>query len=51
VKTLRKALAVLDAFAATGQPLSVAEVAVRAGVTRPTAHRLVQTLVAEGYLK
>jgi DNA-binding IclR family transcriptional regulator len=50
VKTLRKALAILDAFATTAQPLSVAEVAVRAGVTRPTAHRLVQTLVAEGYL-
>jgi IclR family acetate operon transcriptional repressor len=50
VKTLRKALAVLDAFASAERPLSVAEVAVRAGVTRPTAHRLVQTLVAEGYL-
>lgn len=50
VKTLRKALGVLDAFAEAGRPLSIAEVAVRAGVTRPTAHRLVQTLVAEGYL-
>jgi DNA-binding IclR family transcriptional regulator len=50
VKTLRKALAILDAFAEGGHPLSVAEVAVMAGVTRPTAHRLAQTLVAEGYL-
>jgi IclR family KDG regulon transcriptional repressor len=50
VKTLRKALAILDAFAAAERPLTVAEVAVRAGVTRPTAHRLIQTLVAEGYL-
>jgi IclR family acetate operon transcriptional repressor len=50
VKTLRKALAVLDAFAAAENPLSVAEVALRAGVTRPTALRLAQTLVAEGYL-
>jgi DNA-binding IclR family transcriptional regulator len=50
VKTLRKALGILDAFAFAERPLSVAEVAVRAGVTRPTAHRLVQTLVAEGYL-
>ncbi len=49
-KTLRKALAILDAFAVAERPLSVAEVAVRAGVTRPTAHRLVQTLVGEGYL-
>jgi len=50
VKTLRKALAILDAFPSAERPLSVAEIAVRAGVTRPTAHRLVQTLVAEGYL-
>jgi len=51
VKTLRKALVILDAFAAAGVPLTVAEVAIRAGVTRPTAHRLVQTLIAEGYLR
>jgi DNA-binding IclR family transcriptional regulator len=50
VKTLRKALAILDAFAAAEIPLTVAEVAIRAGVTRPTAHRLVQTLIAQGYL-
>lgn len=50
VKTLRKALAILDAFAASERPLTVAEVAIRAGVTRPTAHRLVQTLIADGYL-
>lgn len=50
VKTLRKALTILDTFASAERPLSVAEVAVRAGVTRPTAHRLAQTLLAEGYL-
>jgi len=50
VKTLRKALAVLDAFAAAERPLTVAEVALRAGVTRPTAHRLIQTMVGNGYL-
>lgn len=50
VKTLRKALAIFDAFAAAEMPLTVAEVAIRAGVTRPTAHRLVQTLIADGYL-
>ena len=43
VKTVRKALAILDAFAAAEMPLSVAEVAIRAGVTRPTAHRLART--------
>lgn len=50
VKTLRKALAILDAFAAAARPLTVAEVAIKAGVTRPTAHRLIQTLIGEGYL-
>ena len=50
VKTLRKALTILDTFASAERPLSVAEVAMRAGVTRPTAHRLAQTLLAEGYL-
>lgn len=50
VKTLRKALSILDAFAAAERPLTVAEVAIMAGVTRPTAHRLIQTMVAEGYL-
>lgn len=50
VKTLRKALAILDAFARAERPLTVAEVALRTKVTRPTAHRLIQTLIAEGYL-
>jgi len=50
VKTLQKALAILDAFAAAERPLTIAEVAVRANVTRPTAYRLIQTLVAAGYL-
>lgn len=50
VKTLRKALTILDAFAGAERPLTVAEVAIMTGVTRPTAHRLVQTLVAEGFL-
>jgi IclR family KDG regulon transcriptional repressor len=50
VKTLRKALTILDAFASAEMPLTVAEVAIRSGITRPTAHRLVQTLIAGGYL-
>jgi len=50
VKTLRKALTILDAFASSERSLTVAEVAIMTGVTRPTAHRLVQTLVGEGYL-
>ena len=50
VKTLRKALTILVAFAGSERPLTVAEVAIITGITRPTAHRLVQTLVAEGFL-
>ena len=50
VKTLRKALTILGAFAGSERPLTVAEVAIITGITRPTAHRLVQTLVAEGFL-
>ena len=50
VKSLRKALGVLGTIAAADRPLSVAEVAVRCGIARTTAHRLVQTLAAEGYV-
>ena len=50
VKSLRKALTVLNAVAGAERPLTVAEVAVNAGIARPTAYRFVQTLVAAGYL-
>ena len=50
VKSLRKALSVLDAVACAARPLTVAEVAVNAGIARPTAYRFVQTLVSAGYL-
>ena len=50
VKSLRKALTVLNAVAGAERPLTIAEVAVNAGIARPTAYRFVQTLVAAGYL-
>lgn len=50
VKSLRKGLSVLNAVAAAERPLTIAEVALRAGIARPTAYRFVQTLVAEGSL-
>lgn len=50
VKSLRKALTVLNVIAAADHPLTVAEVAVNAAIARPTAYRFVQTLVAAGYL-
>jgi DNA-binding IclR family transcriptional regulator len=50
VKSLRKALGILDVVARADHPLTVAEVAMRCAIARPTAYRLVQTLLAEGYL-
>lgn len=50
VKSLRKAMTVLNVVAAADRTLTVAEIALRAGIARPTAYRFVQTLVAEGYL-
>ena len=50
VKSLRKALAVLNVVASAEHPLTVANVAINAGIARPTAYRFVQTLVAAGYL-
>ena len=50
VKTLGKALTILEVFASNHQPLTVAAVASKAGVTRPTVHRLIQTLIGHGYL-
>jgi len=50
-KSLRKALAVLDAVGSAETPPTIAEVAVRVGVSRPTAYRLMRTLVDEGYLR
>lgn len=49
-KSLQKALAILDAVAASPHPLTTAEVATIARIARPTAYRLVHTLEAEGYL-
>lgn len=50
VKSLRKALAVLEVVATAELSPRIAEVASAAGISRPTVYRLVQTLIAEGYL-
>jgi IclR family KDG regulon transcriptional repressor len=50
VKSLRKAMTVLNVVAGAERPLTIAEVAINAGIARPTAYRFVQTLVAAGYL-
>lgn len=50
VKSLRKAMNVLNVIAGADRSLTVAEVAINAGIARPTAYRFVQTLVAAGYI-
>jgi IclR family acetate operon transcriptional repressor len=50
VKSLRKAMTVLNVVATAERPLTIAELAVRARIARPTAYRLVQTLAGEGHL-
>jgi DNA-binding IclR family transcriptional regulator len=50
VKSLQKALAIMEAVSTTEVPPRVAEIALQVGVPRPTAYRIVQTLIAEGYL-
>jgi IclR family acetate operon transcriptional repressor len=50
VKSLHKALTVLNVVAGAERPLTVAEIALNAGIARPTAYRFVQTLIASGYL-
>lgn len=51
VKSLRKALNILNVVALTEHPLSVPAIAQRAGIARPTAYRMVQTLLSEGFAK
>lgn len=49
--SLRRALALLDAFSGDRRELSVRQLAERSGVTRSTAHRLSQELVEWGGLE
>lgn len=51
VKTLGKALSLLDAVAAFEHPPTISELAASTGLARPTAYRLVQTLVAAHFLE
>jgi DNA-binding IclR family transcriptional regulator len=50
VKSLVKALDILEAAARATVPPRIADVAIASGISRPTAYRIVQTLVAKGYL-
>jgi IclR family acetate operon transcriptional repressor len=50
IKSLQKALAVLEEVSKADVPPRIAEVALAVGISRPTAYRIVQTLIASGYL-
>lgn len=49
-QTVLKALDVLECVASSGEPLSAAQVAQSCKISRPTAYRLLSTLVARGYV-
>lgn len=50
VESVLRALGVLECFHGHDRPRRVADVAADAGLSRGTAHRLLNTLVASGYL-
>lgn len=50
VKSLQKALAVLEAIGIASRPPRISEVAIAAGISRPTGYRIINTLVSEGYV-
>lgn len=50
VQSVERAFALLEVLGEADGPLSLAEVAQRAGLASPTAHRLLRTLQAQGYV-
>jgi DNA-binding IclR family transcriptional regulator len=49
-QTVLKAFGILECLADAGRPLSASEAARLCGVSRPTAYRLLNTLVSRGYV-
>lgn len=50
ITSLRKAFALLNAVAASSQPLTIAEASAAANLSRPTGYRIVEALIAESHL-
>lgn len=51
IASVAKALSILDLFSAKITELSVTEISSQLGISFPTAHHLVSTMVAKGYLQ
>lgn len=51
IKSLRKAMALLNVIAEADRPLTIAAAAMTAGISRPTAYRVIQTLVGAGFVE
>lgn len=51
IASVAKALSILDLFSAKVIELSVTEISNQLGISFPTAHHLVSTMVAKGYLR
>jgi DNA-binding IclR family transcriptional regulator len=49
-KSLQKGLAIIEAVSRAEGPSRIAELTIGLGISRPTVHRVVQTLIAQGYL-
>lgn len=50
VQSVDRAFELLEVLGRAGQPLSLAEIAQRTGLAAPTAHRLLRTMQAGGYV-
>lgn len=51
VKSLHKALSIINIVVAAEQPLTISEIALLTQIPRPTVHRLLQTLITADYLQ
>jgi DNA-binding IclR family transcriptional regulator len=49
-KSLQKGLSIIEAVSRADVPPRIAELAIGLEISRPTVHRVVQTLIAQGYL-
>lgn len=51
VQSVDRALEILEVIHAHGGQLSLSELATQTGLPAPTAHRLLRTMIAKGYIR